>query len=136
MSEGDVVRAAGCVVWRTSAGGIEMAVVHRPRYDDWSFPKGKVDPGETELECATREVEEETGLVGVVGEELPTVRYVDHQQRPKTVRYWLLEQAGGTFAPNDEVDELCWLDPAGSRAILTYEHDRTLLDAALAVLGT
>ncbi len=130
------VRAAGCVVWTGTGEVLRFAVVHRPRYDDWSFPKGKVDEGETELACAIREVAEETGLVGEIGPELATLRYVDHRDRPKTVRYWLLERTGGDFATNDEVDELRWLFAAEARPLLTYEHDRDLLDVAVAELAS
>ena len=111
-------------------------MVHRPRYDDWSHPKGKLDPGETDLECALREVLEETGFTGVVGAELPEVRYQDHKDRPKVVRYWLLEQTGGSFEANDEVDEIRWLDPASACRILSYAHDRDLVPRALEVRGS
>ncbi len=129
------VRAAGCVVWTGTPEALRFAVVHRPRYDDWSFPKGKVDEGETELECAIREVEEETGLVGDIGAELLTLGYVDHRDRPKTVRYWLLERTGGAFVVNDEVDELRWLSTAEAADLLTYEHDRHLLEVAVGELA-
>lgn len=133
MGGADVVRAAGCVVFRPGAGGPEVLVVHRPRYDDWSFAKGKLDPGETDLECARREVEEETGVTGRVGPELPTIDYFDNKGRPKAVRYWVMLALGGAddgdFEPNEEVDELRWLTPASARPLLSYEHDRALLDA-------
>lgn len=122
------VRAAGGLVWRAGLGSeIEVLVVHRPRYDDWSFPKGKCDPGEGFLEAAVREVREETGLEVVVGEELPDVRYVDHKGRPKRVRYWRMEAVAGAFTPNDEVDEVRWLAPDAAAALLSYDHDRSLL---------
>lgn len=130
-----LVRAAGCVVWLRRRGEVQFAIVHRPRYDDWSHPKGKLDPGETELEAARREVLEETGLQGEVGPELPTVEYVDNQGRPKVVHYWLLEHTSGEFEQNDEVDELRWCGPAEAIELLTYPHDRVLINQAQALLG-
>ena len=122
------VRAAGGVVWRRGAQGeIEVAVVHRPRYDDWSLPKGKLDEGEGFLDAAVREVLEETGLEVAVGSELPEVRYRDQRGRPKVVRYWAMEATGGRFEANDEVDELRWLAPTEAAEALTYPHDVELL---------
>ena len=118
------VKAAGGVVQRPSAdGACEIAVVHRPRYDDWSFPKGKLDGGEGWEEAALREVREETGLSCRLLRELTPVGYTDRKGRPKAVRYWLMEREGGDFAPNDEVDELRWLSPAQAADALTYPHD-------------
>ncbi len=125
------VRAAGGLVLRSGDDGPEVALVHRPRYDDWSLPKGKVDPGETDEQCARREVEEETGLRCRLGRELPSTRYIDRKGRAKQVRYWEMEVEDGTFAPNDEVDELRWLAPAEAAALLSYDHDRALVAAAL-----
>ena len=125
------VRAAGGVVVRDGAGGVELLVVHRPRYDDWSLPKGKLDPGETWEEAALREVEEEIGLRCRLGGELPPVGYTDHKGRAKAVRYWLMEPEGGEFAPNDEVDEVRWLIPGAAVGLLTYPHDRELVRSAL-----
>ena len=123
------VEAAGGVVWRRRDDGtIEVAVVHRPRYDDWSFPKGKLDPGESFVDAARREVLEETGLECEFGDELPAVEYLDHKGRSKIVRYWSMRVVGGVFEPNDEVDQLDWLGRAEATARLTYEHDRSLLD--------
>jgi 8-oxo-dGTP diphosphatase len=116
------VRAAGGVVRRDG----RIAVVHRPRYDDWSLPKGKLDPGETWEEAALREVREETGLECELGEELSSTSYRDRKGRSKLVRYWLMEPVGGEFAPNDEVDELRWLTPAEAAALLTYPRDKEL----------
>lgn len=126
-----VVRAAGGVVWRTGAdGAAEVLLVHRPRYDDWSFPKGKNDPGEADDCCAVREVEEETGIVATVGPELPSVTYRDHRGRPKVVRYWAMAVADDRgFAPGDEVDELAWLGVAAAAPRLSYQHDRAVLEA-------
>ena len=127
------VRAAGGVVVRTGPDGPEVLVVHRPRYDDWSFPKGKQDPGETDEQTALREVAEETGLVCRLGAPLPDVRYRDHQGRPKVVRYWVMHPTTeASFVPDDEVDEVRWLAPAAASALLSYDHDRALVHAVTA----
>lgn len=130
MSAGPV-RAAGGVVWRGDGAGVEILLVHRPRYDDWSMPKGKRDAGETDELCALREVEEETGLRCEPGQELPSVRYVDHRGRDKVVRWWAMRVVDGAFEPNDEVDEVRWLPAAQARAQLSYDRDRDVLDAFL-----
>ena len=107
-----------------------LAVVHRPKYDDWSLPKGKLDAGESWEQAALREVEEETGLRCRIVSELDCTRYRDGQGRPKTVRYWLMEvTADGPFAPSGEVDELRWLEPRDAEGVLTYPHDRALVAA-------
>ncbi len=119
------VRAAGGVVERDGL----VAVVHRPRYDDWSLPKGKLNSGETWEQAALREVAEETGLVCKLGDELPKVRYTDQRGRPKTVRYWRMVVVDGEFAANQEVDELRWVRRADAARLLSYEHDRRLVQA-------
>jgi 8-oxo-dGTP pyrophosphatase MutT (NUDIX family) len=125
----EVVRAAGGVVWRPDASGEpEVALVHRPAYDDWTFPKGKLLDGEEDEAAALREVMEETGLICRLGEYLGSLSYRDRKDRPKTVRYWAMEPIEGSFAPNAEVDAIRWL-PAGDAAeVLTYDHDRELLE--------
>ena len=119
------VEAAGGVVLD---GEGRVAVVHRPRYDDWSLPKGKLDAGETFEEAALREVSEETGLRARLSRELPSVEYHDNKGRPKVVRYWVLEVEEDTgFVANDEVDELRWVETEEAIALLTYERDRSLV---------
>jgi 8-oxo-dGTP diphosphatase len=124
------VRAAGGVVTRLDGDGrTEVLVVHRPKYDDWSFPKGKLDPGETDEAAAVREVEEETGLRCELGEELGVRRYTDRHGRPKQVRYWRMEPvATSPFVPNDEVDALRWLRTDEAATLLSYDGDRRLLE--------
>jgi 8-oxo-dGTP diphosphatase len=128
-----VVRAGGGVVTRLAdadagADGVEVLVVHRPRYDDWSLPKGKAEPGESDEDTAIREVEEETGYRCTLGDELATVRYRDRRGRNKQVRFWRMTvtEAVG-WAPNEEVDERRWISPAVAATLLTYEADRQLL---------
>jgi 8-oxo-dGTP diphosphatase len=125
------VRAAGGLVVRESEGRAEVAVVHRPRYDDWSLPKGKLLPGEDWADAALREVEEETGLRCELGADLGEFRYRDRKGRPKLVRWWRMRPLGGEFAPGDEVDELRWLEPGDAAELLDYEHDRALVRRAL-----
>ncbi len=122
MSEA-LVEAAGGVVVQDG----RVAVVHRPRYDDWTLPKGKLDPGETFEQAALREVLEETGLECRIVEELDSTSYTDSKGRPKVVRYFRMEVEGGAFTVNDEVDELRWLSPDEARAALSYERDRDLI---------
>jgi 8-oxo-dGTP pyrophosphatase MutT (NUDIX family) len=112
---------------REAEAGPEVLLVHRPKYDDWSFPKGKAVADESDQECAVREVEEETGLLCELGSPLPAVSYRS-RGRPKRVRYWLMRPQSGDFTADDEVDETAWLDLATARKRLTYEHDRALLD--------
>jgi 8-oxo-dGTP diphosphatase len=126
-SRPSVIRAAGGVVVRDRDGGVEVLVVHRPRYDDWSFPKGKALPGESDEECAVREVEEETGLRCELGAELEQTEYLDARGRPKRVRYWLMRPIGGQLEFQHEVDDARWLPPAEARRQLSYERDRPLL---------
>jgi 8-oxo-(d)GTP phosphatase len=119
------IRAAGGVITRRSATGEpEVLVAHRPRYDDWSFPKGKAEPGESDEECALREVEEETGYRCRLGAELPQAFYIDRKGRPKSVRYWTMEPVGGEFIPNAEVDRAEWVDLRTALNLLSYDHDR------------
>ena len=129
---GDVVRAAGGVVWRRRRGVVEVMLVHRPRYDDWSLPKGKADPGEPDEECALREVWEETGLRCRLGPELASASYTDRKGRPKMVRYWAMTAGDGVFEPHDEVDEVRWLALDEARELLTYPRDGEILTSLVA----
>ncbi len=134
-----VVRAGGGVVWRRVPSGVEVVLVHRPAYDDWAFPKGKVERGETDEEAALREVREETGLPCRLGRELASTTYLDGQGRPKTVRYWAMTVIAGSvgraeakLAPEPkarrEVDDLSWVPLATARQRLTYPRDVVVLD--------
>jgi 8-oxo-dGTP diphosphatase len=121
------IEAAGGVVVRDG----RVALVHRPKYDDWTLPKGKLDAGETFEQAALREVWEETGLRCRLERELPAVEY-SVGERPKLVRYWLMSvESDPAFEPNDEVDELRWLSPADAASLLTYDRDKGVLSAAL-----
>ena len=124
-----LVRAAGGLVWRTGTGGVEIVIVHRPEYDDWSFPKGKLDDRESELQAALREVEEEIGVRCAIGRDLGIISYIDGRGRPKIVRYWEMTIAvGDELRPANEVDEARWSTLADAAGLLTYEHDRGMLD--------
>ena len=125
----DEVRAAGGVVCRGDRGTREVVVIHRPRYDDWTFPKGKVEPGEHEIDAAVREVCEETGLVCAPAGELPSVAYIDPKGRPKTVRYWRMQVVSGEPEPGDGVDEVRWAAAEEAAALLTHDRDREVLGA-------
>jgi len=133
----DLVLAGGGVVRRAGPGGTEVLVVHRPRYDDWTLPKGKldaVDRGDVEA-CALREVREETGYscvtVAEVGETTYPTQAKGGGPATKVVRYWLMEVEGGEFGPNREVDEVRWLSQTDAAALLSYERDRDLLKRSL-----
>jgi 8-oxo-dGTP pyrophosphatase MutT (NUDIX family) len=122
------VRAAGGIVARQNdSGGLEVLLVHRPRYDDWTFPKGKCDGAESDEECALREVEEETGFRCRLQQELASTKYRDSHGRRKTVRYWAMAPVDGLFAPTHEVDEVRWLSPNDASGRLSYDRDRDVL---------
>jgi 8-oxo-dGTP diphosphatase len=135
----DEILAAGAVVWRPVADGVEVAVVHRPRYDDWSLPKGKLEGDETMPAAAVREVREEAGVRVRLGPWLRDVRYTVTDGR-KRVRYWAAQaypagagpgasdSGGPGFVPNEEVDELRWVAPDTAAGLLTHAHDVDVLD--------
>ena len=125
------ILAAGGVVIDEESGAPRVLLVHRPRYDDWSFPKGKLDPGETFEQAAVREVKEETGLKCRIIRELPTLRYrvqTKGELRPKVVHYFLMERVRGKIrVPGAEVDKAAWFDLDTAARKLSYERDRKLL---------
>lgn len=127
LSSDGTVRAAGAVLWRPAENGVQVAVVRRPRYKDWSLPKGKAESGETAPVTAVREVAEETGFASALGRSLTTVSY-RVAGRPKTVRYFAARCLHGEFVPNHEVNRLEWMTPVQARAKLTYEYDKAVLD--------
>jgi 8-oxo-dGTP diphosphatase len=131
-NEDPEVRAAGGVLLRDAPSGPEVAVIHRPKYGDWSLPKGKLEDGEDFEGAARREVEEETGMQADLGPELSSVSYRDRKGRTKLVRYWLMRPLDGEFQPGSEVDELRWLDPDAAQELLSYEHDAALVREAVA----
>jgi 8-oxo-dGTP pyrophosphatase MutT (NUDIX family) len=123
-----IVRAAGGVVVRDGAHGPEVLIVHRPKYDDWSVPKGKRDPGETDEQCAVREVEEETGVRCALDQELLPASYTDRHGRPKVVRYWQMRPLGARpFVPHEEIDEVLWTPIGDVDRRLSYQGDRELV---------
>ncbi len=126
------VRAAGGIVVRAGKREPKILLIHRPRYDDWSFPKGKLDPGETYKQAARREVEEETGFVCKLHRpKLPAMTYVDGHNRTKEVRYWLMTVKRGEFAVNDEVDLISWVKASKVLDRLTYRRDRSVFEGLL-----
>jgi len=128
VADVSVIRAAGGVVVRSSRSGeAEIAVIHRPEYDDWTLPKGKIEPDESPEDCALREVREETGLRCDLVRPLGCTAYVDRRGRDKVACYWVMEARGGRFKPGIEVDKLLWLPLDDAVKRLTYGRDKTLL---------
>jgi len=125
------IAAAGGVLISRSDDGPRIAVIHRPKYMDWSLPKGKLEEGEGWQEAALREVEEETGYRARPLDELERVSYRDRKSRRKLVRYWLMEPVEGQFAPHGELDELRWVSPEEADRLLTYEHDKEIVHQAV-----
>ncbi len=120
------IRAAGGVVWRVKDGRTEVALVHRPRYDDWSLPKGKLDPGETDLAAAVREVEEELGSRVAVSRFISATTYRTHAGT-KRAAYWVMRHVGGEFSVNHEVDDVRWLRPNAARELMSYQIDQRVM---------
>jgi 8-oxo-dGTP pyrophosphatase MutT (NUDIX family) len=128
----EVVQAAGGLVVRRQGGALQIALIHRPVHGDWSFPKGKLEEGETFEEAALREVAEETGLSCRFVRFIGHTEYIDRKGRPKAVAYWVMEAVAGSFTPNEEVDELRWLDLQAATRMLTYPRDRELVAVLMA----
>lgn len=122
-----VIQAAGGVIVDLSKSKPRYLLAHRPGYDDWTFPKGKLDPGEKHKDAALREVKEETGLVCEILAKLSPVQYVTPAGRPKRVKYWLMAPVSGEFARNDEVDAVTWLKRSPAMSLVTYVHDQAVL---------
>jgi 8-oxo-dGTP diphosphatase len=125
-----MIRAAGAIIWReNSPFDLEVLVIHRPQYDDWTFPKGKVDDGETSIAAAYREVKEETGVDAIFGQYLGTTSYKVEENKKK-VKYWMARAKSdpAPFVPNPEVDKIEWVDSKTARHFLTHDEDRDLLD--------
>ena len=130
MNTPRVIRAAGGLITRKNdQDEIEVLLVHRPHREDWTFPKGKLEPGESAEACALREVEEETGLRCRLGRELPRTSHVDHKGRLKVVRYWTMQRVSGTAKAQNEIDAVRWVGLPAAADLLTYERDRALLTA-------
>jgi 8-oxo-dGTP diphosphatase len=127
----EIAAAGGVLVAHGEDGRPRVAVIHRPKYMDWSLPKGKLEEGEEWQEAALREVREETGYRARASAELQRVSYLDRKGRRKLVRYWLMEPLEGGFEPHDEVDELRWVTPEEAYELLTYEHDNDIVQKAL-----
>jgi 8-oxo-dGTP diphosphatase len=127
----EVVRAAGGLLFRRRPGAsVEVVLVHRPAYDDWTFPKGKLHAGETDAEAAVREVEEETGLRPRLLRDLGTTSYHDSRGRPKNVRYWEMTPIAGVLGPANEIDDVRWVPLDEAERMLTYDRDKELLARA------
>ena len=128
----ELVRAAGGLVVRRVSGQLQIALVHRPVHQDWSYPKGKLEEGETFEDAAQREVLEETGLICRLLRFIGHTEYTDRKGRPKVVAYWVMAAEAGTFAVNEEVDELRWVEATVAGEILSYDRDRELLAVVVA----
>jgi 8-oxo-dGTP diphosphatase len=139
VSPDEPIRASGAVIWRPSEWlgpeNVDVVLVHRPAYDDWSLPKGKAEGDELDEDAARREVREETGLDVELGSELPSTRYLDRYAKPKVVRYWAATPAGGELKGSNEVDVARWLPLERARQMLSYERDHPVLDALSEAIG-
>lgn len=127
-NESEVIQGAGVVLWRVNKKVTEIALVHRPKYDDWSLPKGKVESGETHLACAAREASEETGFAVVLGPEIGTAKYLA-EGTPKEVRYWSAKAIGESKGPSDthEVDKVIWLSVPDAKKKVSVDDDREVI---------
>jgi 8-oxo-dGTP diphosphatase len=123
----EIVQAAGGLVVRRHNGSLQIVLVHRPVHQDWSFPKGKLEAGETFELAALREVHEETGMVCRLLRFVGHTEYLDRKGRPKAVAYWVMAAESGFFKPNEEVDELLWLGLDSAARVLSYSHDQELV---------
>ena len=132
ISTTEVIQAAGGLVVRRHAEGLEILVVHRPVHEDWSFPKGKLEQGESLEDAALREVREETGMACRLLRFIGHTDYVDRKGRPKAVAYWVMSAESGRFTSNDEVDELRWLSLERAAGLLSYERDEELIAVLMA----
>ena len=131
-----VVQAAGgVIVRRTPRGEVQVLLVHRFHREEWTFPKGKLEAGESHERCALREVEEETGLRCKLGAELPTSSYINGNGRPKIVRYWIMNPGNRRAEPHNEVDAVRWVSLEEAAPLLTYPRDREILTAFAAAAG-
>ncbi len=135
------VLAGGGVLWRSNDGQLEVALIHRPKYDDWSFPKGKFKKSDKSVkQCALREVREETGFEVSIDRELGSTQYrttgKNDAEAVKIVDYWLMQAGPGKFVPTKEVDELHWLGPQIAKGRLSYQFDKELLTTAVQVIKT
>jgi 8-oxo-dGTP diphosphatase len=127
----ETIHAAGGILWKQTTSGSRIALVHRPRYNDWTLPKGKLKPGEDWLAAALREVEEETGCIAEPVSFAGTIRYAI-RNRPKEVRYWHMKLIKeGEFLPNDEIDRFSWLSIERAIELLNYERERDLLKSLM-----
>jgi 8-oxo-dGTP diphosphatase len=141
LARGDMAKptatidAAGGVIWRLCDSGPQVLMVHRPKYDDWSFPKGKLAAGESHEAGALREVEEETGLRCETGPELASTSYIDRKGRPKRVRYWAMTAVTGRFEPNQEVDEVRWVTIDDAVRLVSYARDRRVITSFVGSLA-
>jgi 8-oxo-dGTP diphosphatase len=132
VTDTPILAAGGLVIRSDEDGSLRVLVAHRPRYDDWSLPKGKADPGETPELTAVREVEEETGVRADVITPIAEIEYSVSGGRRKVVRYFAMRHRSETpFVPNDEVDEIRWLAPDGAARLVSYDHDRALVSTDL-----
>lgn len=130
-----VIEAAGGILWKETSYGFKLAIIHRKRYDDWSLPKGKREPGESWQETALREVREETGCPATLGEFIGSTAYTINGQTPKVVLFWhMTAENDCEFIPNSEVDKLKWVTPKNALKFLNYEDERSIVSKAMEII--